>query len=247
MRAVLPAVLLIVLQQDGAGKAALRDRRSATHRSSSMARCISSTGGTAVSAGTTSATGIDFNYGGLPNLQLTAVTTREFDESDGRGLGPWRGQYPARRGVSLRARRRGIRDGTSRRSRGCSLGGRPRRRWATATPRCYCRCMPRRTGGGGRTFGGGGCVVNHGGDAINFCTVGWVVARKVAEHLQLGAEVYYQGAAARGRKATTGVGAGLTYDLSEHFHLMGSIGPGLQNAAASSTLYTWYAALLVTY
>jgi hypothetical protein len=35
-------------------------------------------------------------------------------------------------------------------------------------------------------------------------------------------------------------------DLTEHLHLMGSMGPVLQNAAQAN-LYTWYAALLVTY
>jgi hypothetical protein len=48
--------------------------------------------------------------------------------------------------------------------------------------------------------------------------------------LTAGREIYYHGAATRG----------------VHLHLMGSMGLGLHNAAQSN-LYTWYAALLVTY
>jgi hypothetical protein len=62
----------------------------------------------------------------------------------------------------------------------------------------------------------------------------------------VGGEVYYQGADTRGGKASTGLGAGVTYDLNAHLHLMGSMGSGLQNAAHANR-YTWYAALLLTY
>jgi hypothetical protein len=200
-------------------------------------------GGTAVSAGTSSLAGIDFNYGGLPNLQLTAVIPVEFDDpvdaDSAHGVG----------NIQLAAKYRFVRAEDT----GWDIALFPRvflaspstavgeRNTSVLLPLYAEKDWERWS-----TFGGGGCVINHGGDATNYCTVGWVVARKLAEHLQLGAEIYYQGAEARGGKATTGVGAGLTYDLSEHFHLMGSMGPGLQNAAASN-LYTWYAALLVTY
>ena len=44
---------------------------------------------------------------------------------------------------------------------------------------------------------------------------------------------------------TTAVYAGLTYDVSDHFHLVGSFGPGIQNAAATSA-HSWYLALQFT-
>jgi hypothetical protein len=64
--------------------------------------------------------------------------------------------------------------------------------------------------------------------------------------LQLGAELVHQTAVVKGGRAATGLGAGFRYDLSDTYHLMGSFGPGLQNAAQTSQ-YAWYAAILSTF
>jgi hypothetical protein len=199
--------------------------------------------GTAASGDFTSQAGIDFNYGGLPNLQLTAVIPVEFDDPAGgasaQGLG----------NIQLAAKYRFLHAEDI----GWDVSVFPRVFLPSATHSVGDRdasvLLPfwvERDWGRWSTFGGGGCQLNHGGDATNFCIFGWVLTHKVTDDLELGAEVYYQGADARGAKASTGLGAGLTYDLSEHLHLMGSIGPGLQNAAQMN-LYTWYAALLLTY
>jgi hypothetical protein len=202
-------------------------------------------GGTAISAGTSSQAGIDFNYGGLPNLQLTAVIPVEFDD-------PLEGDSAhGLTNLQLAAKYRFL--------QAQDIG------WDVSVfPRVFLPSTTTRVGtrytsllvpiwvekdwdqGRWSTFGGGGCALNHGADATDYCILGWVLTRKVTEALQLGAEIYHQGADSRGGKASTGLGAGLTYDLNDHFHLMGSIGPGVQNAAAAN-LYTWYAALLVTY
>lgn len=199
-------------------------------------------GGTAVKGDTASEAGIDFNYGGAPNLQLTAVIPVEFDNPAGAdstyGLG----------NIQLAAKYRFLHAEDI----GWDVSVFPRvflPSTHTAGDRDTSVLVPiwaERDWGRWSTFGGGGCALNHGGDATNYCLLGWVLTRKVTESLELGAEVYYQGADARGAKASTGLGAGLTYDLTEHLHLMGSIGPGLQNAAQAN-LYTWYAALLLTY
>jgi len=62
----------------------------------------------------------------------------------------------------------------------------------------------------------------------------------------MGLEVYHVGPDSVGGKATTGLGFGAVYDLSENFHLMASGGPGLQNAADTNR-YSWYLALLSTF
>jgi hypothetical protein len=201
--------------------------------------------GTAISAGTASQAGIDFNYGGLPNLQLTAVIPVEFDDpldgASAHGL----------TNIQLAAKYRFLQA----QDIGWDVSVFPRvflpSTTTTVGTRYASLLVPiwlERDWDQDRwsTFGGGGCALNHGADATDYCIVGWVLTRKVTAALQLGAEVYYQGAVSRGGKASTGLGAGFTYDLTEHFHLMGSIGPGLQNAALAN-LYTWYAALLVTY
>jgi hypothetical protein len=96
------------------------------------------------------------------------------------------------------------------------------------------------------TFGGGGCVINRGGESRNFCLTGWAVTRQVLANLQLGVELYHQTPDSRSTRTTTGVGLGARYDLTEHYHLMASIGPGIQNAADTNQ-YSWYAAVLTTF
>jgi hypothetical protein len=96
------------------------------------------------------------------------------------------------------------------------------------------------------SFGGGGCVVNRSGEARNFCQGGGAVTRQVLPKLNLGAEIVHQSAAEKGGRASTGMGAGLTYDLNDHYHLMAYAGPNLQHIYANGR-YVWYAALQITY
>jgi len=96
------------------------------------------------------------------------------------------------------------------------------------------------------TFGGGGCALNNGDGGEDYCQMGWAVTREVTPTLHLGAEIYHQTADTRGGRATTGLGAGAAYDLSDHYHLMASIGPGIENAAETDR-YSWYTAMLFTF
>jgi hypothetical protein len=96
------------------------------------------------------------------------------------------------------------------------------------------------------TFGGGGCVLNRGGDSQDFCQVGWALTNQVSSKLQLGAEIYHQTADTRGGRASTGLGFGAIYDLSDNYHLLASGGPGIQNPETTGR-YLWYAAVLLTF
>jgi hypothetical protein len=64
--------------------------------------------------------------------------------------------------------------------------------------------------------------------------------------MQLGAEAFHSEADEPGESASTQLGAGATWDASEHLHLMASIGPGLQPAGGDTHTH-WYAALLFTW
>jgi hypothetical protein len=96
------------------------------------------------------------------------------------------------------------------------------------------------------TFGGGGCVINRGGDSKDFCLAGWALARQVLSNLQVGAEVVHETADTKGGHASTGIGAGLRYDVNERYHLLAYAGPGVQNAAETNR-YSWYASILFTF
>jgi hypothetical protein len=95
-------------------------------------------------------------------------------------------------------------------------------------------------------FGGGGCVINRGGASQDYCEWGGSVTRKVSERLTLGAEVFHQTPDTRHGRASTDLGLGAVYDLSEHFHLMTSFGPGVQNRSDTPRFHG-YVALLTTF
>jgi hypothetical protein len=187
--------------------------------------------------------GIDFNYGGAPNLQLTAVLPLAYDSPDGAAAMAGVGN------IELAVKYKFLHQE--------DVG------WDVSVfPRLFLPSLSSRIGdhhfsillpvwigrdfGTWSTFGGGGCAWNESRESQNYCLAGWALTRVIAPHLTVGAEVYHQTAADRGGKAATGVGFGVTYDLNEHYHLMASAGPGLQNRAETGDM-AWYAAVLMTF
>lgn len=96
------------------------------------------------------------------------------------------------------------------------------------------------------TFGGGGCAINRGDGSQDYCLLGWAVTRKIADDLEIGAEIYHQTPDAKGARTSTSLGVGARYDLNETFHIVTSIGPGIQNARETNQ-WSWYSAVLFTF
>jgi hypothetical protein len=199
-------------------------------------------GGTITRDGSGSEGGIDFNYGGLPDLQLTAVLPFAIDQPSGgpvtRGFG----------NVELAAKYKFLHQDDF----GWDVAFFPRvflpSLSANIGEQHHSLLLPLYAGrswGDWSTFGGGGCTISHGGGSHNFCEVGWALTYQLTPVLNIGGEIYHQGADSIGGKASTGIGAGVTYDLSDTYHLMASFGPGLQNAAMTNRA-SWYVALLFT-
>ncbi|HEX2589871.1 MAG TPA: transporter [Rhizomicrobium sp.] len=199
-------------------------------------------GGTVTRGGSGSEGGIDFNYGALPDLQLTAVLPFGVDRPSGgpmvHGVG----------NVELAAKYKFLHQDDF----GWDVSFFPRVFLPSLSPNIGERhtslLLPLYVGKSWddlSTFGGGGCTISHGGGSQNFCEVGWAVTYRFTPKLTMGAEIYSQGADSIGGKASSGVGVGAVYDLNDNYHLMASIGPGIQNSAATNK-YSWYAALLFT-
>ncbi len=199
--------------------------------------------GTAVRGDTSGEAGIDFNYGVAPDTQLTVVAPVVYDHPSGAPTATGLGN------VELAVKYRFLHQDTS----GWDVSFFPRVFFPSASRAVGAShaslLLPiwlEKDWGDWSTFGGGGCAINHGGLSRDFCLGGWAVTWQVLPRLQLGAELYYQTADSQETRASTGVGLGARYDIDDHYHLMASIGPGIQNAAETNR-YTWYAALLVTF
>jgi hypothetical protein len=78
------------------------------------------------------------------------------------------------------------------------------------------------------TFGGGGVDINPGPGARNFTLTGWAVTRQVTRTLNLGVEVWHETPERIGVGSLTALAGGVIWQLSKHYALMGTAGPGLQ-------------------
>ena len=187
--------------------------------------------------------GVDFNYGALPDLQLTAVLPigYSFPNGEGKQIGPGN--------IELAAKYRFLHQ--------AQIG------WDIAVfPRVFLPSLSSRVGDNHpafllplwlekdwddwSTFGGGGCEINRGRDAKNFCLAGWALTRQVLPALQLGAELVYQTLPTKDSRSSTGVGVGVKYDLTDNYHLLGYFGPSLENTNQTSQ-FSGYAAMLFTF
>jgi hypothetical protein len=199
--------------------------------------------GTVTRDGVTGEAGIDINYGGAPDLQLTATFPAGFDSSMGAGT---------RLGLSnveLAAKYRFLHQDT--------FG------WDVAVfPRVF---LPSPSKGVGdpdaslllpvwvqkdwtkewTTFGGGGCVFST-KSSKDFCLAGVVLTHKITSNLQLGLELFHQTADSSGTPASTSIGLGAVYDLNDTYHLLGYIRRGIQNVNQTDQ-FGWYGALLTTF
>ncbi len=191
--------------------------------------------------------GIDANFGAAPDLQLHAALPVAFDAPTGtaarfgygdtefgfkyrfvtgdpQGWRPDAAIYPA------------IDFPTGNAARGLGAGH----------TRLFLPLWLQKTFGEWTTFAGPGYWINPGAGNRNFWYFGWVVQRQLTDRLNLGAEIFHQTADTSGGSAQTGFDVGVTYDLSEHYHLLLSIGRGIQSAAATNA-FSYYTSLQWTF
>lgn len=194
---------------------------------------------TEASGGSSGATGLDFNYGAGPDLQLSLTLPLGYDSPSGGGTVFSLGN------IEMAAKFRLLHQ----ESIGWDVSVFPRLFLPSGSPRVGERhvsfLLPLWVGkswDSWSTFGGGGCVLNQGGESQNFCVASWAVTRKVLPSLQLGAEIYHRSADVFGGHPSTALGIGAIYDLSEHYRLLASFGPSIQNPPGTES-YAWYAAL----
>ena len=193
--------------------------------------------------GTTADAGVDFNYGGGPDLQLTAVLPLTFEHPRGENSSMGLGNIQLAAKLRLRHQRES----------GWNVAVFPRLFLPSGTPRvgerhAYVQ-LPLWVGrdwGQWSTFGGGGCEINRAGNSRDSCFAGWVLARRVLPALQAGVELFHQTADAVGALDKTVFGTGVRCDLNPRAHLLAYVSRGIHNAE-SEHRYSWYAAVLFTF
>jgi hypothetical protein len=199
--------------------------------------------GTATRDGIGGASGIDFNYGAAPDLQLTATVPAGFDRPTG-GKTSF-----ALSNIELAAKYRFLhQDGF-----GLDVSIFPRVFLPSASGAvgnsAVSLLLPiwiqKDWAGGWSAFGGGGCVISSQASQ-NFCMTGGVLTYQILPKLQVGAELFHQTADGGGTPASTSLGLGVRYDINDTYHLLGYVRRGIQNANETDQ-YSWYTSILFTF
>jgi hypothetical protein len=185
--------------------------------------------------------GFDINYGPVKDVQLTAVIPVDFRNTKAAGLGD----------IELAIKYRFLHQDENGWAPDVAIF--PRLFTPSADPRfgngrlgIFLPVWAQKDLGKWSLFGGGGYDINPGPGQRNFWLTGAALSRAVSERLSLGVEVYHQTPDALGARTFTGVNAGATYKLTDHWTLMGAGGPGVQNARQQGQ-YDVYLALEATY
>jgi hypothetical protein len=241
MRAALPLLSLLLLARPAAaGPPFISDDPEPTDYRHFEIYAFHS--GTTNSGGTAGQAGVDFNYGALPDLQVTVVLPAGFER-------PMDGSVQfGLSNIQFAAKYRFLHQD----SFGLDVSFFPRLfmpagQSPTGSPNASV-LLPlwlQKDWGKWSLFGGGGCSIST-DSTQNACLAGAVLNRQVLPNLQIGLEVAWQSATSAGTPASTGIGIGARYDLAEHAHLLAYINRGVQDADAVND-FSWYAAMLFTF
>jgi hypothetical protein len=199
--------------------------------------------------GSTSATlpGVEVNYGALPNLQLHALVPLDYTNRAGGPSGFGAGDLEL--GVKYRFLTPGEDDWFP------AVGifpaievpvGNQKFSASTGHTQIFLPLWLQKDSGRWSTYGGGGYWINPGAGNRDFWFFGAALWRQVGDNLHLGVELFHQTANTTGGKPGTGANVGVVYDLSENWHLLNSVGTGLQNRTTTNQ-FSWYAALQLTF
>jgi hypothetical protein len=199
--------------------------------------------GTNTRAGTAGEAGIDFNYGGAPDLQLTATVPEGYNDTAAGGTRVGLGN------IELAAKYRFLHQDTF----GLDVSVFPRVFLPSGSDAIGDNhaslflplWVQKDFGKQWSAFGGGGCTFDE-ISAANFCQAGGVVTYQVLPKLQIGGELFHQTADSQGTPASTSLGIGWRYDVTDNYHLLGYIRRGIESTEDTDR-YSWYASVLFTF
>jgi hypothetical protein len=181
--------------------------------------------------------GVDLNYGGAKDLQLTATLPVAFSHAPGTA---WRG---GRGDLELGAKYRFVNDDKA----GWQAAIFPRIILPTSAKdlggtraRVLLPLWVQKDWGKTSLFGGGGYEINPGSGNKNFWQAGVAVTHDFSDKLQLGTEISWQSADVRSGSSSAGVDIGMIRKLGGPYALLLAAGPSF---SGGQTSYHGYAAL----
>ena len=187
--------------------------------------------------------GFDINYGGFEDVQLTAVVPANFETGS---------QARASLGnIELATKYRFLHQQDD--SLLPDLAFFPRlfvptadRHFGSGQLGVFLPLWAQKDFGPWSLFGGGGYDINPGPGQRNYWQGGVALSRALSDKLGLGVEVYRQTADASDARPFTVLNLAVTYAMTEHWSLLLSGGPGIENAAENGR-YDVYFALEANY
>jgi hypothetical protein len=174
--------------------------------------------------------GLEMNYGATPDLQLHAIAPIDYNASANNGTGFGLGDLEF--GAKYRLFKPGEEDWFPQIATfplievpigNQSLG------FSTGHTRIFLPIWLQKDFEPWTVYGGGGYWINPGFGNKNYGFAGVAVWRKITPEWQVGVELFHQTSIANAIPDSTGFNIGTTYDLSERWHLLASVGTGLQH------------------
>ncbi len=193
--------------------------------------------GSHASGSTDGALGVDLNYGGARDLQLTASLPVEFSRAAGTTWNTGTLEFAAKFRILREEGRRW----------GPDVALFPRLFVPTSgpDPRHASLLLPLwvgRTLGSWYLFGGGGWMLNPGEGRRNAWQSGLALTHSLGERGSAGIEIYHHSADTTEGQDFTGLNLGLTWKIAGPWSLLASAGPGLRHARSEGQ-YTFYLSL----
>ncbi len=204
--------------------------------------------GTQTEAGTTTLLpAFEANYGALPNLQLHAILPLDYESQSGSRPGFAQGD------VELGFKYRFLTPGDDDWFPQAAIfptaevpTGNQKLGFGTGHAQYFLPLWLQKDFDPWTVYGGAGYWINPGSGNRNYEFFGAALWRKVTGALNVGVEVFNQTSPAAGVPDSTGCNAGLTYDLSDNWHVLASAGSGLQNRN-STNRFSYYLGLQLTF
>jgi hypothetical protein len=200
-----------------------------------------------VGAATAILPGYEVNYGALPNLQLHTILPLLYGNQDGTHPGFAPGD------IELGFKYRFITPGEDDWFPQVAIfptvelpTGNQKLGFGTGHAQYYLPIWLQKDFGDWTIYGGGGYWINPGAGNRNYGFAGIALWRKVTGALSVGVELFHQTPSALDVRDSTGFNVGLTYDLSDNWHVLSSVGSGLENRGTTNQ-FSYYMALQLTF